>query len=163
MTLFQAGDPILSFDGQFNFLSNMHLVGVHDTDNDILWKSSEHYYQAQRVTNRYSFAKVYSASNAFVSKKIARKLQDISKEQWDKEKVNAMRNALWFKFSSDLHGMKSLLLSTGDRELVEGNTWGDTFWGVCDGEGLNVLGNLLMELRDCLRHGLPFKREPILK
>lgn len=29
----------------------------------------------------------------------------------------------------------------------EGNTWGDKFWGVCDGEGENHLGKLLMEVR----------------
>jgi len=43
------------------------------------------------------------------------------------------------------------LLATGDQELIEGNTWGDRFWGVCDGEGQNQLGRLLMELRNELR------------
>ena len=28
-----------------------------------------------------------------------------------------------------------LLLATGDEDLVEINTWGDTFWGICDGKG----------------------------
>lgn len=40
---------------------------------------------------------------------------------------------------------------TGDAELIEGNNWGDTFWGVCNGRGENMLGKLLMEIRDYLR------------
>jgi predicted NAD-dependent protein-ADP-ribosyltransferase YbiA (DUF1768 family) len=43
--------------------------------------------------------------------------------------------------------MREMLLLTGDCELVEGNTWGDKFWGVCDGEGENHLGKLLMKIR----------------
>ena len=36
-------------------------------------------------------------------------------------------------------------------KLVEGNTWGDRFWGVCGGVGLNWLGRLLMQVRDEVR------------
>jgi hypothetical protein len=43
------------------------------------------------------------------------------------------------------------LVGTGDAELVEGNTWGDEFWGVCNGRGSNQLGRLLMEVRALLR------------
>ena len=40
---------------------------------------------------------------------------------------------------------------TGDAELIEGNNWGDTFWGVCNGVGENHLGKLLMARRAQLR------------
>ena len=43
---------------------------------------------------------------------------------------------------------RSLLLGTGEMELVEENTWGDRFWGVCRGEGKNHLGRLLMQVRE---------------
>ncbi len=43
------------------------------------------------------------------------------------------------------------LLATGDAELVEGNNWGDRFWGICRGEGRNELGKILMKVRDELR------------
>ena len=46
------------------------------------------------------------------------------------------------------------LLATGDRPLLEGNTWGDRTWGVIDTraglEGLNALGRLLMRQREAL-------------
>ena len=44
------------------------------------------------------------------------------------------------------------LLATGDAELIEGNTWGDRTWGVCDGIGENRLGKTLMFIRAQLDH-----------
>jgi predicted NAD-dependent protein-ADP-ribosyltransferase YbiA (DUF1768 family) len=41
-----------------------------------------------------------------------------------------------------------MLIDTGNEELCEFNTWGDTFYGVCNGVGKNILGKLLMEIRD---------------
>lgn len=38
-------------------------------------------------------------------------------------------------------------LATGDAILIEGNTWGDRFWGVCEGFGQNHLGHVLMRVR----------------
>jgi len=43
------------------------------------------------------------------------------------------------------------LLDTKDFELIEGNTWGDTFWGVCSGKGQNNLGKILMQIRNELK------------
>ena len=45
----------------------------------------------------------------------------------------------------------NLLIATGDAELIEGNIWRDTYWGVCNGVGKNRLGELLMQLRNELR------------
>lgn len=39
------------------------------------------------------------------------------------------------------------LVATSPAELIEGNTWGDRFWGVCNGKGFNHLGRLLMQRR----------------
>lgn len=47
--------------------------------------------------------------------------------------------------------LTELLLVTGDAELIEGNTWGDTTWGVCRGKGENLLGKILMAVRETLR------------
>jgi predicted NAD-dependent protein-ADP-ribosyltransferase YbiA (DUF1768 family) len=43
--------------------------------------------------------------------------------------------------------LRAKLKETNDAELVEGNWWGDRFWGVCRGEGENHLGKLLMKIR----------------
>jgi hypothetical protein len=46
--------------------------------------------------------------------------------------------------------LRALLISTGDTQLIEENTWGDTFWGVCNGIGKNMLGIILMDVRRAL-------------
>ena len=43
--------------------------------------------------------------------------------------------------------LKEQLLSTGSVQLVEGNDWNDREWGVCNGEGKNKLGKILMRIR----------------
>ena len=50
------------------------------------------------------------------------------------------------KFSCNFYLLHKLL-TTGDAKIVEGNTWGDTFWGVCGGVGENHLGKVLMRIR----------------
>jgi hypothetical protein len=54
------------------------------------------------------------------------------------------------KFTRDTE-LGAKLVATGDEELVEGNYWGDTFWGVCRGVGQNHLGKILMKVREELR------------
>jgi predicted NAD-dependent protein-ADP-ribosyltransferase YbiA (DUF1768 family) len=60
-----------------------------------------------------------------------------------------MRDLLLLKFAPGTM-RAAMLVSTDDRELIEGNTWGDTYWGVCGGRGKNMLGKLLMEVRTLL-------------
>lgn len=60
-----------------------------------------------------------------------------------------MRALLMVKFAPATE-LAERLLATGDAQLVEGNTWGDTFWGVCDGVGENHLGRLHMWIRSML-------------
>ena len=60
-----------------------------------------------------------------------------------------MYMALWEKFSDPY--LREMLLDTGDEELIEGNWWGDQYWGVCNGVGKNRLGNILMLIRKNIR------------
>ena len=60
--------------------------------------------------------------------------------------MDVMRAVLAAKFSDP--DLQACLIATGDAELVEENTWGDRFWGRTRGVGKNMLGHLLMELRD---------------
>lgn len=56
-----------------------------------------------------------------------------------------MEQILRVKFSDPT--LRKLLLDTGNAKLIEGNTWNDTFWGVCRGKGQNNLGLILQKLR----------------
>ena len=81
---------------------------------------------------------------------VAKRLGGSIKERkdWEEVKVLLMSYLVVQKFAQE--PFKTWLLETGDEELVEGNTWGDTFWGVCKGEGENQLGIILMGIRSGL-------------
>jgi len=74
----------------------------------------------------------------------------IDVKSWDERKVHYMREIVHAKFGyvKDYAGK---LINTGASPLVEGNDWGDKFWGKCmeNGKvvGLNMLGTILMEER----------------
>jgi hypothetical protein len=67
------------------------------------------------------------------------------RSDWEEIKMGLMNSLLRRKFEDPELRMK--LLATGERLLVEGNWWGDTYWGVCKGKGENWLGRMLMSLR----------------
>lgn len=66
---------------------------------------------------------------------------------WDRIKIQVMFDVLRIKFA--IPELRVKLLATGDQQLIEGNAWGDTFWGVskATGEGRNFLGRTLMHIR----------------
>ena len=64
---------------------------------------------------------------------------------WEDVKLSVMEGLLRQKFREE--PFKSQLKATGDAQLVEGNYWGDVYWGVCRGQGENHLGKLLMKIR----------------
>lgn len=69
---------------------------------------------------------------------------------WDNKRIDVMRKAVFAKFTQH-ESLKKLLLSTGDDLLIEDSPY-DTFWGIGKNRnGQNMLGKLLMELRDKLR------------
>lgn len=71
---------------------------------------------------------------------------------WEDTKISVMAGVVWSKFYINEH-LRSLLLNTGERQLIEANHWNDRFWGV-DAEtgcGLNWLGKTLMITREYFR------------
>lgn len=73
------------------------------------------------------------------------------RKDWESVKDDIMRTAVRLKFSQN-EDMKQLLLSTGDAVLVE-HTKNDRYWGDGgDGRGRNMLGKILMEIREELRN-----------
>ena len=67
------------------------------------------------------------------------------REDWESVKVDIMEMLLRQKFARP--ALREQLLNTQDSILINGNNYGDTFWGVCKGEGQNQLGRLLMKIR----------------
>lgn len=136
---------ITSFTGKYRFLSNFYpaqfvYMGYR-------WPTAEHAYQAHKcideeVWNHFAYGNI----SAGESKRLGSEIP--LKPYWEKEKVNVMRGIVTAKFEQNDYLM-DMLLATKGCELIEGNTWGDTFWGQCPlGKGRNELGKILMGIRD---------------
>ena len=138
---------IISFKGEHFFLSNFFPISVYYEG--IHYPSSEHAYVGAKTTDRHLKEEIAKVKTAGEVKKIGRFID--LRPDWEEVKVNEMRKILSVKFSpfrSDMP-IRTMLEATAPYELIEGNTWGDTFWGQCPiGNGKNMLGKLLMELRD---------------
>lgn len=134
--------PITSFSGPFRFLSNFHPSEV-TLDGD-RYPSVEHAYQAAKSFGSAHRALIRNGCNSAQAKRLGRTV--VLRSDWEEVKVGVMLDLLRQKFAPGT-ALGQQLDATGDRELVEGNWWGDTFWGVCRGVGQNQLGKLLMQVR----------------
>lgn len=126
-----------SFSGYYSFLSNFYF---HELN-----KTNEHYYQAMKTTDHIWIIKILSAPSPSIAKKLGRNVP--IRDDWEDIKLEVMEGLVRHKFR-DYSKMRNLLLMTRDEELIEGNYWGNTFWGVCNGIGENHLGKILMKVRD---------------
>lgn len=143
---------INEFKGTYWFLSNFYPAQV--TYEGLLYPTLEHAYQAAKtddIEQRLSFKK--PGVTAGIAKNMGRALP--LPDDWDERKDNVMLLLLYSKFSNP--ELKRKLLDTGYEELVEGNWWGDKYWGVSNGEGQNKLGKMLMHVRHDLgrQNGIP--------
>lgn len=87
------------------------------------------------------------------AKRLGRRVR--MRDDWERVKLAVMLEMLRQKFTPDRVAGQALL-ATGDADLVEGNDWGDQFWGCTRGPdgawvGENHLGKLLMRVRAELR------------
>lgn len=133
---------IQSFSGEYRFLSNFWPCTIEYEGST--YPSVEHAYQAAKTLDLEARKRIAALASAGQAKRAGRRLT--IRADWDGVKVAVMAELLLLKFEhSDLaHALRC----TAPHQIVEGNTWGDTFWGVCDGRGENYLGRLLMWVRD---------------
>lgn len=134
------------FRGKYEFLSNFYPCQI--THDGFKYPSTEHAYQASKTLDFKVRKVIAGLDTPGKAKRYGR--HALLRDDWESVKDSVMREVLSIKFLSHSDLAKKLVL-TGDEELIEGNTWGDTYWGVCNGIGENVLGNLLMEIREVLR------------
>lgn len=133
--------PIKGFFGDYRFLSNFWWCEVEY--DFVKYPSTEHAYQAAKYLDLSKREEIRQAKSFGEAKRLGR-FPGI-REDWDKYKIQVMYDLLKQKFAKE--EFKYLLLGTGDAYLEETNTWGDRFWGV-DGTGKNMLGIMLMNIRD---------------
>lgn len=115
-----------------------------------IWKTSEHYFQAQKFAHTNDEEELRLVDSPMVVARMGRDRKRPLRKDWEIVKDDIMREALRAKFTQH-EDLKEILLETNDAMLVE-HTGNDHYWGDGgDGSGKNMLGKLLMELRETLK------------
>lgn len=133
------------FTGEYFFLSNFYKANVIYCG--IRYTNNEAAFQSMKVKNdkdRDKFTNLDPSS----AKKLGRNID--LREDWEDIKFDIMHQICTNKFNQN-EDLKQKLLATGDKYLIEGNNWKDTYWGVYNGVGENNLGIILMNVRENLR------------
>ncbi len=149
------------FKGDHRWLSNFQVSPIPAFG--LLIPTVEHAYQASKAESEIDRVSILEVETPGAAKRLGRKIP--VRDDWDQIKPLVMLTLLRRKYTRP--DMMEKLLATGDQILIEGNDWGDTFWG-CVREkmgsiknmppdhriytykgwvGLNMLGRLTMEVR----------------
>lgn len=143
-------DTIDRFSGEYRWLSNFWLVPIDY--NGHIYHSTEHAFQATKAANEKDREQVANSKTPGDAKRRGRQVK--IRSDWEEVKLNIMRELLRAKFTTGSN-LAQKLIATGNVKLVEGNHWGDTFWGIDDRRGgENWLGVLLMQRRHELISGI---------
>lgn len=134
---------ITSFRNVHYFLSNMYPCLI--VYNNTIYYSAEQAFQAQKTLDENQKALMSRNMDGFEAKRLGRKLK--LRKDWIDIKDNIMYEVVKAKFKQN-KDLAKLLKETDNEILIEVNTWKDTYWGVCDGKGLNKLGKILMRVRE---------------
>jgi hypothetical protein len=140
------GIPIVRFAGEHDFLSNFYPIDI--LADRLVYPTLEHAFQAAKAIKEEDRIYIARLSTPGKAKYWGRRIK--CRGDWEEVKIGVMTNLIALKFARGSH-LADLLALTGDRELIEGNSWGDRYWGVCRGIGENHLGRILMARRLELR------------
>lgn len=135
-------DKIETFTGRNRFLSNFFRHDGRIT--------AEHLFQSMKTTDPEWQLHILTSETPGEAKIRGREVP--LREDWEEIKDNVMWLVLQVKFRPGSE-CRERLLDTGDAELIEGNWHGDSYWGFDfrSQAGHNVLGQLLMELREAIK------------
>jgi hypothetical protein len=143
------------FKDEYDFLSNFYRcdITVPVGEHKLHFLTAEHLFQAAKneamtsgTENRKSYVlTLTNDADPNRAKRLGKSVK-IDLDKWESIKVDCMRTTVKTKFDQN-PSLQKRLLDTGPALLVEGNTWGDEYWGRCKGKGYNLLGSILMEVR----------------
>ncbi len=146
----------------FGGLSNM-APGYPVRINGVRILTVEALYQACRFPHLPEVQrKIIAQTSPMTAKMVGKPFRGDSRADWDRVRVKLMRWVLRLKLASHWSQFSALLLSTGDMAIVE-DSRKDDFWGAMPSDastlvGMNVLGRLLMELREEIKQGTELRR-----
>lgn len=132
------GETVDGFRGEYWFLSNFYPTNFEFEG--MKFTNAEAAFQACKCPES---AWRFEGIDGRGAKELGRWVQ--LRKDWLNIRLSVMEAVLRAKFANPELAAK--LKATGNTKLVEHNTWNDKFWGVCNGEGVNQLGKLLMKIR----------------
>ena len=140
---------IEKFHGKHAYLSNFHPSPI--TFKGIVYPTVEHAFQAAKSDDPETRRTIAAKDTPGKAKRAGGRggiVKDFDFAAWEAKKIGTMEHLCRLKFEDP--DFRKFLESTGDQELQEGNNWNDTFWGVSlrTGKGRNILGKILMRIRD---------------
>lgn len=141
----------------FGGLSNM-ASGYPINVNSATILTSEALYQACRYPHLPNLQQeIIAQTSPMTAKMVGKPYRDNSRPDWLQVRTKVMRWCLRVKLAQNFERFSELLLSTGDLCIVEFSRK-DEFWGAKVSPesdeiliGQNILGRLLMELREALK------------
>jgi ribA/ribD-fused uncharacterized protein len=146
-----AVPAITRFRGDYHFLSNFYEADVPYGGK--LYPTAEHAYQAAKTGDPEVKEAIRRAKTPGEAKRMGRRAA--RRLDWLEVRRSIMYAVVQAKFLRHAD-LRQKLLDTGDAVLIEGNDWGDRYWGMVENEagtlkGENHLGQILMRVRAELR------------
>jgi ribA/ribD-fused uncharacterized protein len=167
----------ISSSKDYDFLSNFYPCEFIDDDEfnntkqQIVFKNMEQYfmYRKAKMFDKTMIKEILTETNPRIIQGYGKKVKNYNDEEWNKHKIDIMYRGLELKFGQNPEILDKLL-KTENKRLYEANKF-DRYWGIgCDVEtgmnvesnsnsvldengtpvvfGANMLGKLLMKLRD---------------
>ncbi|MDZ4395436.1 NADAR family protein [Cypionkella sp.] len=116
----------------------------------VWWPTTEHFFQAQKFMDADYREKIRREQRPKAAKELGMTRAYPLRADWEEIKDDIMHRAVLAKFQTHAK-LAALLLSTGDKMIVENAPW-DAYWGCGpDGTGQNKLGQILMTVREQVR------------
>lgn len=116
-----------------------------------VWKTNEHYFQAQKYIGTIRYEMIANAPTPREAANLGRDRSIPLRTDWEDVKDDVMRKCILEKFSA-YPQLQTLLIDTEDQEIIEDSPV-DYYWGCgLKGTGKNMLGKILMEVREILKN-----------
>lgn len=135
---------ITSFTGKYEFLSNEFECEIPIEDDNLVFTNVTSALIASK-SNDIGTRRKFTRFSANKARKKESNIPD--NDYWEENKDDIMYNLIYIKFTHNKELQKKLL-DTEPYKLVNSVTYPDTYYGVRFGEGRNMLGHILMKVRD---------------
>ena len=138
----------IKFYGYKDELSNMYPVTLHiDGKKFNCVEQYFHYCKFKDTDPKYQ-QRILEQISGYEQRKLGKSREHKIDPNWDNNRMKVMYKAIYHKFYDDEY-LRTYLIQTGDQDLIEANPY-DNFWGIGNGNGKNMVGKIIMEIRELI-------------